>query len=134
MFIVKCNFVYNNMHWLNCMWKTAWGCLFPGIRPPAYPKGSPFLLFWGIHIWLRTLWSLAPKKLILRRAKKTRFFGETFPKNALKKAVFGLLHQKFACGAQNLSKTGSFKCFGRARKISSVGLKKAWFFLCFHAE
>ena len=26
-----------------------------GIRPPADPKGPPFVLFWDIHIWWWTL-------------------------------------------------------------------------------
>ena len=26
-----------------------------GIRPPADPKGAPFVLFWVIHIWLTDL-------------------------------------------------------------------------------
>ena len=87
------------------------GRSFLGIQPPAYPKGSPFVLFCDIHIKWRTLWSLAPTKTNFGGSarQKTRFFGEIFPKKAQKNdAIFGLFFQKFACGAQNLAKTGSF--------------------------
>ena len=26
-----------------------------GIRPPADPKGTPFVLFWDIHFWMTDL-------------------------------------------------------------------------------
>ena len=41
-----------------------------------------------------------------------------------KNAFFGLFFQNFACGAKNLAKIGTKRCFGRARKINLVDLKK----------
>ena len=41
-----------------------------------------------------------------------------------KNGFFDLFFQKIACGAENLSKTESFYCFGRARKINLIDLKK----------
>ena len=37
---------------------------------------------------------------------------------------FGPFFQQIACGAENLTETGSLECFGRARKINLVDLKK----------
>ena len=39
-------------------------------------------------------------------------------------AFFDLLFQNFACGVQNLDKTGCSGCSGRARKINLNDLKK----------
>ena len=64
--------------------------------------------------------------LILRggaRAEKTQFFGQIFQK-VPKNAFFDLFFQNFACGAQILAKIGIKQCFGRARKINLVDLKK----------
>ena len=41
-----------------------------------------------------------------------------------KNAFFGLFFQNFACGAENLAKIGTKQCFGRAREINLVHLKK----------
>ena len=41
-----------------------------------------------------------------------------------KNGFFDLFFLKIACGAENLAKTGSFYCFGRARKINLIDLKK----------
>ena len=58
-----------------------------------------------------------------RVEKKTRFFDQLFSKNA-KNAVLACFFQNFACGAGNLAKARSFHCFGKARKINLVDLKK----------
>ena len=64
----------------------------------------------------------------------TNFEGERAPKNAFsfvkifqkvpKNGFFGLFFQKTACGAENLARTGSFHCLGRAWKINLIDLKK----------
>ena len=54
------------------------------------------------------------------RGEKTQFFGQIFqkvPKNAFLDSFF---FQNFAC---LVTKTVSFKCFGRAQKINLVELK-----------
>ena len=48
-------------------------------------------------------------------------FQKKVPKNAFFWPVF---FQNFACGAENLAKTGSLQCFGRAQKINLIDLKK----------
>ena len=58
-----------------------------------------------------------------RAPKKRDFFVKIFQK-VPKNGFFDLFFQKIACGAENLSKTGSFYCFGRARKINLIDLKK----------
>ena len=57
------------------------------------------------------------------RAEKTRFFGRNLQEKA-QKLFFLLFFQKFACGAENLAKIGAKQCFGRARKINLVDLKR----------
>ena len=60
----------------------------PGIRPPAHPKGPPFVLFWDLHFWLTdpTIFlkaTLAPNYTKLRSAapkKKTIFWSKFFKK------------------------------------------------------
>ena len=75
-----------------------------------------YLLWRTLNIYL--LWGGSA------RQKKCIFLVKIFqkvPKNAfLCRPVF----QDFACGAKNFTKTGFFQCFGRARKINSVDLKK----------
>ena len=58
-----------------------------------------------------------------RAPKKRNFLVKVFQKVS-KNAFFGLFFQNFACGAENLAKTGTKLCLGRARKINSVDLKK----------
>ena len=55
--------------------------------------------------------------------KKRNFSVKIFQK-VPKNAFFGLFFQNFACGAKNLAKIGTKPCFGRARKIYLVDLKK----------
>ena len=102
-----------------------------GIRPPADPKGPPFDTFSEIHFW-RTdpkIFLKAPSAPIYtnfegeRAPKKTQFFCQNFSKSAQKR-LFWLFFQKFACGAENFAKIGAKQCFGRARKIDLVDLKK----------
>ena len=84
-----------------------------GIRPPAYPKGPPFLLFRDIHFWLADLkiFLKAPSCqsiLILRGKrvpKKRNFLVKVFQK-VPKMAFFGLFFL-IASGAENLVKFGS---------------------------
>ena len=60
------------------------------IRPPADPKGPPFVLFWDIHFWLTDLkiFVKAPSAPIYTnflggaRAEKAPFFSRNFPKFA----------------------------------------------------
>ena len=54
------------------------------------------------------------------RQKKRDFLSKFF-KKCPKTFLF---FQKFACGAENLAKIGAKQCFGRARKINLVDLKK----------
>ena len=56
-----------------------------------------------------------------------RFFVKIFQK-VPKNGFFDLCLQKFACGAQNFTKTASLKCFRRAPKINSTDLKKVKIF------
>ena len=102
-----------------------------GIRPPADPKGPPFDTFSEIHFWLTDpkIFLKAPSAPIYtnfegeRAPKKTQFFCQNFSKSAQKR-LFWLFFQKFACGAENFAKIGAKQCFGRARKINLVDLKK----------
>ena len=101
------------------------------IRPPADPKGPPFDTFSEIHfcptdpkIFLKA--PLAPIYTNFegeRAPKKTRFFCQNLSKSAQKR-LFWLFFQKFACGAENFAKIRGKHCFGRARKINLVDLKK----------
>ena len=87
----------------------------PGIRPPAYPKAPPFGTFQEIHflptdpkIFLNA--SLAPMYTNFegeRAPKKPNFLVKIFQK-VFKNGFFDLFFQKFACGADNLAKTGTF--------------------------
>ena len=101
-----------------------------GIRPPADPKGPPFDTFSEIHFWPTDpkIFLKAPLAPIY-----TNFEGERAPKNAIflskffkkcPKTAFLTVFQKFACGADNLAKIGAKQCFGIARKINLVDLKK----------
>ena len=97
-----------------------------GIRPPADPKGPPFDTFSEIHFWLTDpkIFLKAPLAPIY-----TNFEGERAPKKrnfskSAQKRLFRLFFQKFACGAENFAKIGIKQCFGRARKINLVDLKK----------
>ena len=102
-----------------------------GIRPPADPKGPPFDTFSEIHFWptdpkIFLKAHLAPIYTNFeeeRAPKKTRFFCQNFSKSA-QKWLFLLFFQKFACGAEILAKIGAKQCFGKARKINLVDLKK----------
>ena len=76
-------------------------------------------------IFLRAPW--APILTIFwggARAKKTRFFCQNFSKSAPKTAFLYTVFQKFACYAENFAKIVAKQCFGRARKINLVDLKK----------
>ena len=94
-----------------------------GIRPPADPKGPPFDTFSEIHFW-RTdpkIFLKAPLAPIYtnfegeREPKKTQIFCQNFSKSAQKASL---------TGAENFAKIGAKQCFGRARKINLVDLKK----------
>ena len=102
-----------------------------GIRPPADPKGPLYDTFSEIHFWP------TDPKIFLRAPSApiyTKFEGELAPKKTLfflskffkkcPKTAFLTVFQKFACGAENFTKIGAKKCFGRARKINLVDLKK----------
>ena len=103
-----------------------------GFRPPADPKGLPFDTFSEIHFWPTDpkIFLKAPLAPIYtnfegeRAPKKKRIFLSNFFKNCPKTAFFTLFFQKLACGAENLAKVGAKQCFGRARKINLVDLKK----------
>ena len=88
-----------------------------GIRPPADPKGPPFDTFSEIHFW-RT-----DPKIFLKAPIYTNFEEERAPK---KRNFFVKIFQKvpkngfFDC----FVKVGARQCFGRARKINLVDLKK----------
>ena len=57
-----------------------------------------------------------------QRAPKKHDFFVKFSKNCLKTPFSACF---FACGAERLDKPGSIYCFGKARKINLVDLKKA---------
>ena len=102
-----------------------------GIRPPADPKGPPFDTFSEIPFWPTDpkIFLKAPSAPIYtnfegERAPKNAIFLSTFFKKCPKTAFFLLFFQKFACGAENFAKIGAKQCFGRARKINLVDLKK----------
>ena len=60
------------------------------------------------------------------RAKKNAIVLSTFSKKCPKTAFLTcFFFQKFACGAENMAKTGTIYCFRRARKINLVDLKKS---------
>ena len=91
-----------------------------GIRPPADPKGPHFDTFSEIH-FLPT-----DPKIFLKAPIYTNFEGERAPKKTLFFVKnFLTVFQKLACGAENLAKVGAKQCFGRARKINLVDLKKS---------
>ena len=54
--------------------------------------------------------------------KKAQFFGQNF--EFFKKRFFWPVFQFFACGAEILTKTGSFMWLRRTRKLTLVDLKK----------
>ena len=70
--------------------------------------------------------SLAPTYIILmgRARRKKRNFSVKIFQKVPKNAFFGLFFQNFACSAKSLAKIGTKQCFGRARKINLVYLKK----------
>ena len=99
---------------------------------PCQLKGSPLWYFLKIHFWPTDpkIFLKAPSAPIYtnfegeRAPKKRVFFCLNFPKSA-QKVLFDLFFfQKIACGAENFAQTGSFYCFGRARKINLIDLKK----------
>ena len=98
---------------------------------PCRPKGSPFDTFSEIHFWPTDpkFFLKAPSAPIYtnfegeRAPKKTLFFCQHFSKSAQKR-LFLTVFSKFACGAENFAKIGAKQCFGRARKINLVDLKK----------
>ena len=103
-----------------------------GIRPPADPKDLPFDTFSEIHFWptdpkIFLKAPLAPIYTNFERErapkKKRNFFVKIFQK-VPKNGFFWLFFQKFASGAENFAKIGAKQCFGRARKINLVDLKK----------
>ena len=64
-----------------------------GIRPPADPKGPPFVKIWDIHFWQTDLKfflkvPLAPNYTNFEggeRAEKKQFFARNIPKSASKR-------------------------------------------------
>ena len=105
-----------------------------GIRPPPDPKGPPFDTFSEIRFWPTDpkIFLKAPSAPIytnfegVRAPKKTRKKRKVFqkvPKNGFSKSA-----QKRPKSAQKVPKSaqkiGAKQCFGRARKIDLVDLKK----------
>ena len=76
-----------------------------------------------LYIILRYLFLVTYPKTFSKGAFEAKIYTTIFQKKPIN-VFFGLFFQNFACGAENLAKTGSFWCFGRARKINLVGLKK----------
>ena len=102
-----------------------------GIRPPADPKGPPFDTFSEIHFW-RTdpkIFLKAPLAPIYtnfegeRAPKKTKFFCQNFSKSAQKR-LFDCFFKNLPAAQKLFTKIGAKQCFGRARKINLVDLKK----------
>ena len=99
---------------------------------PCRPKGSTLWYFKEIQFWPTNLkiFLKAPLAPIYTnfeggaRAKKKRNFSVKVFQKVPKNAFFGLLFQNFACGAENFAKIGTKQCFGRAREINLVDLKK----------
>ena len=100
------------------------------IRPPADPKGPPFDTFSEIHFWPTDpkIFLKAPSAPIYtnfegeRAPKKRDFFVKIFqklPENGFSDCFFF----KNLTAAQK-AKVGAKQCFGRARKINLVDLKK----------
>ena len=92
--------------------------------PPLVPFqksifGRPTLKFFQRRLWCQFI-------LILRGSarQKNAFFLSKFSKKCPKTAFLTCFFKKIACGAENLAKTGSFYCFGRAQKINLFDLKK----------
>ena len=57
--------------------------------------------------------------------RKNAIFWSKFSKKCLQTPFFGLFFfQNYACAAENLVKTGTKQCSGRARKINLADLKK----------
>ena len=79
------------------------------------PKGPPFGTFQEIHFlpiepksFLKAPWAPIYTNFEGERAlKKRNFFFKIFQK-VFKNGFFDLFFQKFACGADNLAKTGTF--------------------------
>ena len=59
-----------------------------------------------------------------RAPKKITIFLSKFFKKCPKTAFLTVFCQKFDYGAENFAKMGTKQCFGRARKINLVDLKK----------
>ena len=89
-----------------------------GIRPPADPRGPPFDTFSEIHFWPTDpkFFLKAPLAPIY-----TNFEGERAPK---KRDFFLSKFFKKCPKTAFLSKIRANQCFGRARKINLVDLKK----------
>ena len=82
--------------------------------------------FWPTEpkIFLKALWAPVYTNFEAERAPKNAIFLSTLSKKCPKTAFLTcFFFQKFACSAENLVYLRS-KCFGRARKINLVGLKK----------
>ena len=69
--------------------------------------------------WMKKVWTPEVKNA----PKKRDFVVKNFQKVS-KNAFFDLFFQNLACGAASLVKMGTKQCFGRARKINLVELKK----------
>ena len=105
---------------------------------PCRPKGSPFDNFSEIHFWptdpkIFLKASLAPiytnfegERKIAKSAQfaKSAKIAQNFAKSAQNWLFWLFCQQKFAYGAENFAKIGAKQCFGRARKINLVDLKK----------
>ena len=61
---------------------------------------------------------------VARAKKKTQFFVNIFRKAQKSRFWPVFFYGKFACDAQKLAKTGSFRGFGRPPKINLVDIKK----------
>ena len=60
--------------------------------------------------------------LFISKNCATKVAGELFFFHL--RSINGMCFENFACGAENLTKSRSFKCFGRSRKMNLLDLKK----------
>ena len=99
----------------------------------AIDRSAPFDTFSEIHFWPTDpkIFLKAPLAPIYtnfegeRAPKKNAIFLSKFFKKCPKTAFLTVFFfQKFACGATKFAKIGAKQCFGGARKINLVDLKK----------
>ena len=100
-------------------------CRLPLFRDsiPCGPKGSP-LWYLLRNPFLKAPWAPKYTNFEGERAPKNRDFLVKIFQKVPKNAFLDYFFQKLARGAENLPKTGTKPCLGRAQKINSVGLEK----------